>query len=181
MGSFSLLTGQNIEVVDVNLAQQNLRNTELKIPTRTTVGIGFGENRKWFLGAEYSFQEFGTFDNEFLRIDNIAYEDINTVAIGGFYLPNSTSFSKSYISRITYRAGFRYEQTGMIINNESIDNFGITFGFGFPIGNRFSNLNLGFELGQRGTTDAGLIEESSLRVNVGISLNDKWFRKIKIN
>ena len=44
LGSFSLVTGNNVEVVDVDLDASNLRNTELKIPTRTTFGLGFGEN-----------------------------------------------------------------------------------------------------------------------------------------
>ena len=47
IGSFSLASGANVEVVDVNLDATNLRNTELKIPTRTTLGLGFGENKKW--------------------------------------------------------------------------------------------------------------------------------------
>jgi hypothetical protein len=68
----------------------------------------------------------------------------------------------------------------MIINEKEINNFGITFGIGLPMAN-FSNLNLGFELGRRGTTDADLIEESYLKVNVGLSLNDKWFRKRQID
>jgi hypothetical protein len=180
IGSFSTTNGQDIEVLDVNLEAQNLRNTELKIPTRSTLGLGFGEERKWFLGAEYSFQQLSSFENAFLRIENIQYDDASSLAFGGHFIPNYTSFT-SYFSRITYRAGLRYNQTGMIVNNKEINNFGITFGFGLPLGNNFSNLNLGFELGRRGTTDAGLIEESYFKVNVGLSLNDKWFIKRKIN
>ncbi|WP_350289976.1 hypothetical protein [uncultured Croceitalea sp.] len=180
IGSFSLSNGQEIEIVDVNLDEQNLRNTELKIPTISTLGLGFGEDRKWFLGAEYSFQQLSSFENAFLRIENIQYDDASTVAFGGYFVPDYNSFT-SYFSRITYRAGLRYDQTGMIVNNKEINNFGITFGFGLPLGNNFSNLNLGFELGRRGTTDAGLIEESYFKVNVGLSLNDKWFVKRKIN
>ena len=69
----------------------------------------------------------------------------------------------------------------MIVNNQAINDFGITFGLGLPLGNNFSNVNLGFELGRRGTTNAGLVEEDYFRINVGLSLNDKWFRKRKIN
>ena len=180
LGSFSVNNGQEIEVIDVDLAASNLERTSLKVPTRTTLGLGFGEDRKWFLGAEYSFQEFSSFENDFLGITNVVYEDANSVILGGFYVPNYTSFS-TYLNRVTYRAGLRYDQTGLVVNNEEINNFGITFGFGLPLGNNFSNLNLGFELGRRGTTDAGLIEENYLIINLGLSLNDKWFNKRKIN
>ncbi|RUA16610.1 MAG: hypothetical protein DSY83_05395, partial [Flavobacteriia bacterium] len=185
LGSFSLSTGSNIEVIDVDLDATNLRNTELKIPTRTTVGLGLGEDRKWFLGGEYSFQQFSDFENRFLGPSNVSYNNASTMAFGGYWIPNYGALT-GYFKRVTYRAGLRYDRTGLEVNNKEINNFGITFGLGLPLSGAtldtfFSNLNLGFELGRRGTTDANLIEESYLKINVGISLNDRWFRKTKIN
>ncbi|WP_430968558.1 hypothetical protein [Spongiimicrobium sp. 2-473A-2-J] len=180
IGSFNITNGQDIEVIDIDLDAQNLRNTELKIPTTTTLGLGFGEERKWFLGGEYSFQALSSFTNAFISIDNLEYQDASTMAFGGYYIPEYGSFT-SYLKRITYRAGVRYEKTGMVLNNKEVNNFGITFGLGLPLGGNFSNLNIGFELGRRGTTAADLVEESYLKVNLGLSLNDKWFQKRKIN
>jgi hypothetical protein len=110
----------------------------------------------------------------------LEYENASTFAVGGFYTPNRSSF-ESYFKRITYRAGLRLDKTGMVINNTDINNFGITFGLGLPLGNNLSNLNLGFELGRRGTTSADLIEESYFKLSIGLSLNDQWFQKRKIN
>ncbi len=180
LGSFSLSSGNNVEVVDVNLDASNLRNTELKVPTRTTLGLGFGENKKWFLGAEYSFQQLSDFDNRFLGLENVDYTDANTYAFGGYWVPDYRSLS-GYYKRITYRAGLRYDVSGLVVNDKEINNFGITFGLGLPLGTSFSNLNLGFELGKRGTTDANLIEENYFKVNIGLSLNDRWFQQRKIN
>ncbi|AZQ60274.1 hypothetical protein EJ994_16220 [Maribacter sp. MJ134] len=180
IGSFSVATGGNIEEVNVNLDALNLRNTELKIPTTTTLGLGYGEDLKWFLGAEYSFQGLSSFENSFLGIGNIDYKDASSFAFGGFYTPDRSSFS-SYLKRITYRAGLRLDKTGMVVNDVDINNFGITFGLGLPLGQSYSNLNIGFEAGRRGTTRANLIEESYFKINVGLSLNDFWFRKRKIN
>ncbi|MCK0161577.1 hypothetical protein [Allomuricauda sp. F6463D] len=180
LGSFSLSNGNNVEVIDVDLDASNLRNTELKVPARTTLGLGFGENKKWFLGAEYSFQQMSDFDNTFLGLENVTYTDANTYAIGGYWVPNYRTLS-GYFKRITYRAGLKYDVSGLEVNNKEINNFGITFGMGLPLGTSFSNLNLGFELGRRGTTDANLIEESYFKINVGLSLNDRWFQQRKIN
>ncbi len=180
ISSFSIANGSEIEGADVDLAALGLSNTELKIPTITTIGLGYGEDKKWFVGGEYSFQALSSFSNDFLGQENVAYQDASTIAVGGFFIPDYRSIS-SYLKRITYRAGMRYEQTGLLVNDKEINNFGITFGFGLPLGGNFSNLNVGFELGRRGTTDAGLIEESYLKLNVGLSLNDKWFIKRKIN
>ena len=180
LGSFSLTNGNNVEVVDVDLDATNLRNTELKIPTRTTLGLGFGEDKKWFMGAEYSFQQYSDFDNSFLGLQNVTYNDASTYAFGGYWVPDYRALS-GYFKRVTYRAGLRYDVSGLEVNGKEINNFGITFGLGMPLGGSFSNLNLGFELGRRGTTDANLIEESYLKINVGLSLNDIWFQKRKIN
>ncbi|MDP5101128.1 MAG: hypothetical protein NWQ09_07365, partial [Nonlabens sp.] len=71
----------------------------------------------------------------------------------------------------------RYEQTGLMLENESITEFGMSFGMGLPIGSRsgFSNANIGLEYGQRGTTSGGLIKENFFSLSIGLSLNDKWF------
>ena len=184
IGSFSTQTGQEIEVINVDLEAQNLRNTELKIPTRTTLGLGFGEDKKWFIGGEYAFQQLSTFENAFLGQDNVSYNDASTIALGGYFVPNYAAISGIF-NRITYRAGLRYDQTGLVVSDKEINNFGITFGFGIPItgtgSDRFSNLNVGFELGRRGTRAAGLVEESYLNINIGLSLNDRWFLKRRIN
>ncbi len=181
IGSFSLQNGGDIEVVEVDLAAQGLEKEGFQIPTTTTLGLGYGEDRKWFLGAEYSFQGLSNYSNNFLDTENLVYEDASTLALGGFITPDYDSFD-NYLKRVTYRAGLRYDKTGMMVNDKEINNFGITFGVGLPLSRLIpSNLNLGFELGRRGTTSADLIEESYFKVNVGLSLNDLWFRKRKIN
>ncbi|WP_313791273.1 hypothetical protein [Lacinutrix neustonica] len=49
------------------------------------------------------------------------------------------------------------------------------------IKNPFSNANIGFEIGQRGTTNANLIQENFIKVQLSLSLNDRWFDKRKYN
>ena len=181
IGSILPKTGKDIAVVDVDLNADGLNNTELKIPSTTILGIGFGENKKWFAGMEYSFQALSSFDNKFFRKPNLRYIDASTVAFGGYYVPDYTSFT-NYFKRVTYRAGIKYTKSGMVVSNKEINNIGITFGVGLPLGGSFSNINLGFELGKKGTTDASLIEESYFKVNIGLSFNDaNWFRKRTIN
>ena len=68
----------------------------------------------------------------------------------------------------------------MHIQNQAINEFGINFGFGLPF-QGFSNINLGFEVGKRGTKNAGLIQEDFFSIRLGLSLNDRWFVKKKYN
>ena len=79
----------------------------------------------------------------------------------------------------TVAAGFRYENTGLVINNTSINDYGMNFGLGLPVG--LSRINLGVEFGKKGTTSNNLIEENYFNLSVGLSLNDIWFKKRKID
>lgn len=184
----SNLIAKNTQIVgsSINRVERQVDNTDLKIPTTTTIGLGYGEDKKWFLGAEYSFQQLGSFKNEFLGVSNLVYDDARNFNVGGFYVPDYTSFT-NYFKRVTYRAGFRYENTGMVVSNEEINDFGITFGLGLPLENsitgsrNFSNINIGFEIGKRGTTNASLIQENYFKINLGLSLSDKWFQKRRID
>jgi hypothetical protein len=52
---------------------------------------------------------------------------------------------------------------------------------GGSLTDRFSNLNIGFEFGSRGTTAAQLVKENYFGIKIGLSLNDQWFIKRVIN
>ncbi|WP_026711096.1 membrane protein [Flavobacterium filum] len=157
-----------------------VEDTKIKIPSKFTFGLGIGQMQKWSVGAELSIIQASKTSNRFTDIRQVSFENSTKLNIGGYYLPNFKSFT-SYFSRVNYRAGFFYQNTGMVINNESITNFGITFGLGLPLGGSFSNMNIGYEYGKRGTTNAGLIQENYSNITISLSLNDKWFLKRKID
>jgi hypothetical protein len=180
IGSVVASTLRPIEINEVDLDRLNLRNTEIKIPTTTSVGLGYGQDKRWFVGAEYSFQKYSDFVNTFLEQDNTEYEDASSYALGGFFIPDYNSFD-SFFSRVVYRAGVRLDNTGLVVNDKPLENFGITFGMGLPISADFSNLNIGFELGRRGTTMNDLVRESYFKVSIGLAFNARWFLKRQIN
>lgn len=176
------LTGQEfvINTIDADLEAQNLDITDLTLPSRFSFGAGIGEPRKWFLGAEYTMQNTSKFSNPIFSIENSNFVNASNFSIGGFYVPNYNSFS-SYWKRVTYRAGLSFSHTGLKINNEDIREFGTSFGVGLPVGGFFSNANVGFEFGKRGTTNQNLIQENFVNFRLSLSLNDRWFQKIKYN
>lgn len=159
----------------------------LKSPLKTTLGLGLGKENKWYAGVDYSFQNAlelsgGVFNN-YSKID---YDKYSKIAVGGFYTPKFNSIT-SYWDRVTYRAGVKFENTGLLVdasgNNTdftAIDDFGISFGVGLPMSKQLSNLNIGFEIGKRGQTANGLVQENYVNFRLGLSLNDKWFKKLEI-
>ncbi|MBK0370688.1 hypothetical protein [Flavobacterium agrisoli] len=154
----------------------------LKVPGKFTFGAGIGEKRKWLIGAQATFQGASELENptNVSNISSVVYNNYAKYTVGGYYIPNYNSFS-SYFQRIVYRGGFRYEKSGLIINSEEINDVALTLGAGFPIVGTFSNINLGLELGKKGTTNSGLVQENYFNISLGFSLNDKWFRKTKFD
>lgn len=153
-------------------------NKDLIVPSKLSLGLGLGENKKWLLGTEITFTQNENLVNRFTESTAVSYENSTRFALGGYYIPKYDSFS-SYLERIVYRAGFRYENTGLVLKNEAIKDYGMNFGLGLPIG--LSKIDLGFEFGKRGTISNNLIEENYFNISVGINLGAKWFERRKID
>lgn len=163
-------------VTPVDSRDIDVADTDFTFPSQISVGAGIGKPKKWFIGGEYSSQKTSNFTNRTFELENASFEDAAKYKIGGFYIPNYNGLG-SYWKRVVYRGGFRFEETGVVVNGESINEFGISFGVGLPVGRLFSNVNLGFEVGRRGTTNLGLVKETFFNAFLSLSLNDKWFEK----
>ncbi|MCL5130180.1 hypothetical protein [Algibacter sp. L4_22] len=177
--SFSTIisSGFAVNIADTDLG--NLQETDLVLPSKVTFGLGIGKPRKWFVGVESEYLKTSDFTNA-LYSNGAAYEDQSAIKLGGFYIPKYNSFT-SYLKRVVYRAGLHFENTGLKIENESINEFGMSFGLGLPVGSFFSNANLGVEVGKRGTTNSNLIQENFVNFQLSLSLNDRWFNKRKFD
>lgn len=162
-GFIQLLNAQNSEVT-------------VKMPGKISAGVGFGKERKWLVGTEVALTQNTGFGNRFTDITNATYENGFVYRLGGYWIPNYNAFS-NYFKKVVYRAGFRYDQTGLVVNNEKIKDYAYTMGFGFPVGGTFSNINVGLEYGRKGTAKALLVEENYFNVVLSLSLNDQWFIK----
>jgi hypothetical protein len=169
-------SGFDLAVVDV-LGEQT-SNVDLLFPGKLSLSAGIGESKKWLVGGKVSYQKTAAQANAYNESDNVGYGKYGSVSLGGYYIPNYNSFS-SYTKRIVYRGGLRYEKTGLVVNSESINDMGLTLGLGLPISGTFSNVNVGLEVGKRGTTNASLVQENYAKISVGFSFNDKWFQQRK--
>ncbi|MDT0556274.1 hypothetical protein [Patiriisocius hiemis] len=162
--------------IPIDSRDVDVEDSEFTFPSQFTVGLGIGKPKKWFVGAEYTDQKTSNFSNQTFEIENVTFNDAAKYRLGGFYIPNYNAIG-NYWKRVVYRAGVRFEESGLNINGEDINEFGISFGVGVPVGRIFSNINLGLEVGRRGTKNAGLVQENFFNAFLSLSLNDRWFEK----
>lgn len=173
-------TLSSVTVSNAIVESNDVVNSKVKVtlPSKISFGIGFGETRKWLIGAEVTSIASSKSGNLFPTYTMGTYENSMKYSVGGYFLPNYNSFT-NYFNKVTYRGGFRYENTGLVVSNESIKEQAFSLGFGFPLGGTFSNLNIGAELGKRGTAKANLVQENFFNIMISLSVNDLWFVKRK--
>tara|TARA_A100001011_G_scaffold214616_1_gene222685 strand:- start:28756 stop:30015 length:1260 start_codon:yes stop_codon:yes gene_type:complete len=167
------------EVIEPDLSLRGTDETIFKSPKSISFGSGIAMDKKWFFGGQITNISNSSFVNDFINQPNIEYIDEKRVNFGGFFIPDYSSIT-SYWKRIVYRFGYRTDKKGYLINNESINENVITFGFGLPMAG-VSNTNVTFELGKIGNKNNNLVEENYWTMRVGFSLNDIWFIKRKYN
>jgi hypothetical protein len=154
------------------------------LPQKLGIGIALDKYLAYTVGVDFTMQQwsdFGAFQESESTAgrSNDGLQNGYTLAIGGQIIPDVTSIS-SYLKRITYRAGFRYNLTPFHVNDTQIRDLGVNVGFTLPM-NNFSSMNLALEAGVRGTTDNDLIRENYFKAALGISFNDRWFVRRKFD
>lgn len=161
-------------------------NGDINVPVKAVFGFGLGKENKWYVGINQHYQR-ALSSNSSLISDGggYKYDDSNKFSVGGYYIPKINSIS-NYWDRVTYRAGLRFEDTGLLVNTNnsftSINDFGINVGLGLPLPRQLSNVNIGFEYGQKGTTNNNLVKEEYFNVRLSLSLNSlNWFQKREID
>ncbi len=172
----SILISSTGAIIPFDSREERLEDVEVTFPSQLTVGAGIGFPKKWFIGGQYTNTKTSNFNDPTLNFGTVEFIDANKYRIGGFFIPRYTSLT-SYWHRVVYRVGVRYEETGLNIRDQDINEYGISFGVGLPIGRLFSNVNVGFELGSKGTTTNGLVKENFFNTFISLSLNDRWFEK----
>lgn len=162
----------NISIID-----ENSSTDKQLIPSEGSFGAGYGKDLKWFFGSQFDFKKG---ENVQFLGQPFAYENSYRIAAGGWFVPNLNNF-RSYFSRVIYRYGAYYEKGNLNINGKNINRYAITAGATLPFANRsasrLSGIDLGLEIGKRGTVQNNLVNQTFVNFRIGINFADRWFQK----
>lgn len=147
----------------------------ITIPHGFGLGLSVDKGEGWQIGADFNWTGWEGF-----KMNNVndSIQNSWNIAVGGSYKPKSTSISK-YYKKITYRAGFHFDQTYYNIYGQSINKYGFTLGLGLPVPRSLTSFNIALEIGSMGTTKHNLVKESYFNLSISMSIYDKWFIKRK--
>lgn len=158
----------------------------LVLPQRIQAGITIGKADAWTLSAEYSLQEWSKFS---LNGQENTLVNEHFFMLGGSIIPNSQALGKeNYWKSIEYNFGLKYGMSKIIYNDNQLPEYGINLGCRLPLKKfkyetekfgSYINFSIGYL--HRGNGSSSSINEDYLNLNIGVTLNDKWFIKRKFN
>ena len=144
-----------------------------------TFGVGFTYvyDKRLTVGLDYTQQKWA--DINFFNKQG-AFTDRSKLSFGAEFVPKRNS--KNYFNKIRYRLGAYYSDPYAKVNeNEGAREYGASFGFGFPILRSNSILNISGQYINVKPKVAGMLEENYLKINVGLTFNERWFMKWKVD
>lgn len=162
---------------------------DLELPHIFGAGLALNHDNKWKVGVDYTMQRWSKVsypeyseinDAPAYTLKNGLFNDRHKVTVGGEYCPDISG--KRFWKSIRYRAGVSYATPYLKINGaDGPKEISASFGFGIPIINGYNNrsiLNISAQWVRENAKN--LITENTFRINIGLTFNERWFAKWKI-
>ncbi|GAB3301604.1 hypothetical protein [Hymenobacter tenuis] len=177
-----------------SIALETETGGKARVPALTQIGISLDNNRSWSLNLEGSHQQWSKFQafGDQGGTAGVLLSDTYRGGIGGELTPDATSVD-NYFKRVTYRVGLSAAQQPYRPGGNTLYDRSISWGFALPLPTATpldaTTINLAFTYGKRGNTDvqqlpSGVternVQENYVRMQLGVSLNNRWFIKRRI-
>ena len=163
-----------------------------KMPHTFGAGLTYVYDNRLTIGVDYTLQKWNTADLTWSKFNKESVEMNNRtkIALGAEFVPSY--ISHNYLKRIRYRMGAYYStpynkvsytdpDTGATSFQDGAREYGVSVGFGLPMFQSKSMLNISGQYIKVSPKFKGLMEENYLRINIGLTFNERWFMKWKVD
>lgn len=185
----SWVTTQEVtqESLPTYVGEMNMKD-KYYTPNIFGVGINYTRERvsRFSVEFDYSWQGwkdckyspmYATADPDKVVFEGLEFNNRQRFAVGAEYVPKVRG---NYGQRMSYRIGAYYTDDYLKIGKNSLREYGVTAGFGFPTPEGKTMVNLGVEWKMRKAHPNPLVKENYLNVTLGVNFNEVWFFKRKI-
>lgn len=163
-------------------------------------GLAWKHKSRWMVGADVlherwsdcklpqliSSDDADATQGIIFRTQEGAYSNRTKITVGTEFVPNVNS--NKYAKRIHYRIGAVYSTPYFKVNGgNGPKEYGISGGVALPITNRMNGrlvrsvVNVGLQWSHIAPAHAGQITENYVKLNIGLTFNEQWFLKWKID
>ncbi|MDO7850879.1 hypothetical protein [Hymenobacter convexus] len=158
------------------------------VPALAQVGVSFDNDKNWSLNLDVAQQQWSKFRS--FNSTGPALNNTLRFGLGGELTPDPGSV-EHYFQRVSYRAGISLAQMPYQPSGKALYDRSVSWGFGFPLPTATAldatTISLAFTYGVRGNTDVlnstlgtSNVQESYIRGQLGITLNNRWFIKRRL-
>ena len=166
-------------------AADTVKNNDYKlenyaIPGELGVGFSLRFADQWMAGFDYTRQNWTGIDFGGYQGVDFSTGVAQHFRAGFEVTPNRYDVRSGFghfLNRVTYRGGLYHERSYMILNGSPVAATGLTLGFGIPVFRYYNSINVGVDMGQRGTLDSNQIRERYFLFTISFNLHDIWFIK----
>ena len=158
------------------------------VPALAQAGVSFDNDKNWSLNLDVAQQQW----SKFRSFDGTGPALSNTMrfGLGGEITPDPGSV-EHYFQRVAYRAGITLAQLPYQPGGKMLYDRSVSWGFGFPLPTatplEATTISLAFTYGVRGNTDlvggttgSSNVQEDYIRGQLGVTLNNRWFIKRRL-
>lgn len=167
----------NATSTSVNASYDTLQVTTFSIPTSIGLGLSYTYDDRLTLAADYSMQQYST-----ANFFGYKGTDYHRASLGFEYIPER--ITRKLFRRARYRAGLHYATSHYLIGeHRGPTEYGASIGIGLPIMNGWnakSIVNISGQAVHVRPNAPGMITENYLRLSIGLSFNESWFDKWKV-
>lgn len=150
----------------------------IQLPTSFGFGVTYTQLHKLEVNADFYHSKWSKAKFFGSKVPELT--DQTRLSLGVEYIPEGASI-RSYLKRIRYRAGIHTDKSYLRINNQQLNETGMSFGVGLPVTRSKSTINLAVEFGRRGTVKDNLIRENYTKISLYLNLFDRWFMQQKFD
>jgi hypothetical protein len=178
----------------INTNSSNSSSTErnfsvadaFKLPHMLGVGASIMHNHSLTIAADYTFQkwsdiDYPVFDNTKYEMKGGIYQNRHQIAAGVDWEPNP--LGRKFLQLVHYRLGVSYATPYYKIGTQDgPSEMTVSAGFGIPIYNSWNNrsiLNISAQWVRNSAS--GFVKENTFRINIGLTFNERWFAKWKVD
>jgi hypothetical protein len=166
--------------------------TAYEIPFTFGLGAALKLQNRLTVGADYTMQKWGSLDYPMKSTQTadhkLGYQSVSgqlkdrhKVTLGAEYVPNP--MSRRFLHRVHYRIGAYYATPYYKIKGQDgPKEISLSAGFGFPIVNSWNNrshLNISAQWVR--SSASNFMTENTFRINIGLTFNERWFAKWKVD
>lgn len=165
----------------------------LELPMSLGVGLAYNHGESLTVGADVSLQKWGSVDfpsyddanNQYTLRSNLL-QDRTRMSVGAEYVPDPNHPS-NYFKHVHLRLGAAYATPYYKINGQDgPKEFSLSAGIGLPLLSKWNLqgfmrplLNISAQWVHTSAKD--LITDNSFRISVGLTFNERWFAKWRID